>query len=240
MFSSSRLVSIDLLRSTSDKPTRQNDEKTLNNTSPDVITSAMFSSFCLVTPVDQLVKGSTIHISIEARDQDQQPMTSGGDFLFAVMSTNQPHQASTAGRIVDHNNGTYSAYFYAAWSGNAELNITLVHPSKAVYFLRDTFWNIGPKVFWSATFENMTSRAELERTNTFDTVCWIMARNTNQTVLCEYHSANRSSALGNYVLVCEPPKDKVCRPLDMIAMHKDRTIETTNHTAKDYIKYFQR
>ena len=235
------MFATDVLTSISNTPVMQSEEKTLmNNTSTDVITSALFSSFRSVTPVEELVKGSTIHIAIEARDQDQQPMLSGGDFWFAVMSTNQPHQASTSGKIVDYNNGTYSAYFYAAWSGNAEINITLVHPSKAVYFLHNTYWNKGPRVFWSATFENMTTRTELERTNTFDTVCWIKARNINGTFLCEYPSASESSALGSYVLVCEPPEDKVCRPLDMIAMHKERTIGATNHTAKDYIKYFQR
>ena len=207
---------------------------------PDAITSAKFSRYYLVTPSEQLVQGSMIHVAIEARDQEQQPMVSGGDYWHAVMScmsTNQPHQASTAGRIVDYNNGTYSAYFYAAWSGHAEINITLVHPSIAVRFLHDKLWHIGPKVFWSATFQKNASKSVTQKIQ-FDTLCWITSKDLKTNTTCEY--PERNQALGNYTFVCNQSQDGHCRPLDKIAINVGETAKEGAIAVGDHGKYFQR
>ncbi|XP_072041443.1 NXPE family member 3-like [Amphiura filiformis] len=165
-------------------------------------------------------------------------MSSGGDFWFATMSANDPHEASTAGRVIDHENGTYSVYFYAAWSGTAEINVTLVHPSKAVEFMNDTLWDIGPKVFWSATYKNFTILSHLKnKANKFYTSCWITRSNdTNIKTLCEFPSPN---GLGNYTFVCRPPKDRRCRPLDIIAIDRPNTDAATAKSASGYEDYFQ-
>ncbi|XP_072042659.1 NXPE family member 3-like [Amphiura filiformis] len=203
----------------------------------DDVTNPKFSNYRLITPAEQITKGSFIHVVIEARSESQQLMPSGGDFWFATMSTNDPHQASTAGRVIDHENGTYSVYFYAAWSGTAEINVTLVHPSKAVECIHDTLWYIGPKTFWSATYINITTLSQLNKTNEFDTSCWITRSNdTNITKLCEFPSPN---GLGNYTFVCRPPKDRRCRPLDIIAIDRSNTDAATAKSAAGYEDYFQ-
>ncbi|XP_072039578.1 NXPE family member 3-like [Amphiura filiformis] len=151
------------------------------------------------------------------------------------MSTNDPHQASTAGRVIDHENGTYSVYFYAAWNGTATINITLVHPNKAVEFMHDIFTDTGPKVFWSATYKNMTTLSQLKKTNKFDTSCWI-TRSNDTNRFCEYPSPN---GLGNYTFVCIPPKDRKCRSLDIIAVNASKTDAMTRKAATGYEDYFQ-
>ena len=209
---------------------------TNNTTSFDAITSAAYSCYYLVTSLETASRGSLLHFVIEARDESQHLMSSGGDFWFATMSTNHPYKASTAGRVIDHNNGTYSVYFYAAWSGEAEIDITLVHPSKAVRFLHDTMWNIGPKVFWNARFQNMTT--PLFNNNSFDTLCWIKASNEVTPGRCTYPAQN---ALGDYVFVCNPPLfDRVCRPLDIIAVNSKKTNKYTDEAAGKNTKYFDR
>ncbi|XP_072018744.1 NXPE family member 1-like [Amphiura filiformis] len=208
---------------------------TTNKTADSGITSAAFSCYRLVTPQEQITKGSLLHFIIEAHDESQQPMPSGGDFLLATMSTTNPYKASTAGRIVDHNNGTYSVYFYAAWSGNVEINVTLVNPSKAVRFLRDTMWNIGPKVFWSATFQNMT--IALFSNKTFDTNCWVEHWKDVTSFDCKYPAPN---ALGDYVFVCHQAVDGLCRPLDVIEMDAKMSNKFTDEAAGENTRYFER
>ncbi|XP_072042667.1 NXPE family member 4-like [Amphiura filiformis] len=199
------------------------------------VTNPELSNYRLITPAERITKGSFIHVVIEARSESQQLMPSGGDFWFATMSTNDPHQASTAGRVIDHENGTYSVYFYAAWNGTAEINVTLVHPSKAVECMHDTLWHIGPKTFWSATYKNMTTLSQLKKTNKFDTSCWITRSNDTNT-FCEYPSPK---GLGNYTFVCEPPEDRRCRPLDIIAVYVSKTNAMTAKSAAGYEVYFQ-
>ncbi|XP_072022022.1 NXPE family member 3-like [Amphiura filiformis] len=204
----------------------------------DVVTNPEFSNYRLIKSGKRITKGSFIHVAIEARSESQQLMSSGGDFWFATMSANDPHEASTAGRVIDHENGTYSVYFYAAWSGTAEINVTLVHPSKAVEFMNDTLWDIGPKVFWSATYKNFTILSHLKnKANKFYTSCWITRSNdTNIKTLCEFPSPN---GLGNYTFVCRPPKDRRCRPLDIIAIDASKTDAATAKSAAGYEDYFQ-
>ncbi|XP_077868229.1 uncharacterized protein LOC144358251 [Saccoglossus kowalevskii] len=67
---------------------------------------------------------SMVHVVIQAYDDYNNKQYRGGDFFYAVMS-NEKLQKSTSGRVLDYGNGTYSVFFYAAWTEDAEINIML-------------------------------------------------------------------------------------------------------------------
>ncbi|XP_072041674.1 NXPE family member 3-like [Amphiura filiformis] len=98
-------------------------------------------------------KGDIVKIRIDARDKYNQARFVGGDFWFAWLDSKKP-VASTAGKVIDYNNGTYLVKFLAAWDGPANITIILVHPSDATTFMKDVFWNTDDKIFWQAIYQS--------------------------------------------------------------------------------------
>lgn len=78
--------------------------------------------------------GDELEIVINMHDFQGRPKNHGGDFLLARLH-NRTLEASVAGQVVDHLNGTYSAVFSLLWEGHSQVEVTLVHPSEAVPFL---------------------------------------------------------------------------------------------------------
>ncbi|KAM3587721.1 uncharacterized protein V6R79_012720 [Siganus canaliculatus] len=79
--------------------------------------------------------GDELTIRIKMYDFQGLPKKSGGDVLVARLH-NPALGAGVAGQVVDHLNGSYSALFALLWEGNAQVEVTLVHPSEAVTVLR--------------------------------------------------------------------------------------------------------
>ncbi|XP_072176511.1 NXPE family member 3-like [Diadema setosum] len=80
-----------------------------------------------------------LELVIQARNGLNQTKSYGGDYFRAKMFTkNQTFAASssTDGEVFDHGNGTYSAVFTLKWAGIINIEVTLVHPSEAIYLLR--------------------------------------------------------------------------------------------------------
>ncbi|XP_033098474.1 NXPE family member 3-like [Anneissia japonica] len=74
-----------------------------------------------------------IHVIIQARDQLKTNKKIGGDYFRAkIYNTKLRASAPTDGEVIDHNNGSYSAYFTVRWRGSAFINVQLVHSSEAV------------------------------------------------------------------------------------------------------------
>ncbi|XP_078617500.1 NXPE family member 3-like [Branchiostoma floridae x Branchiostoma japonicum] len=76
-------------------------------------------------------------LRVVARDKEGRPKTYGGDFFRArLVSSDRSLQASSAGHVTDHCNGTYTVQFPLYWVGGVLIKIQLVHPSEAVKVLQ--------------------------------------------------------------------------------------------------------
>nr|XP_006815958.1 PREDICTED: NXPE family member 3-like [Saccoglossus kowalevskii] len=61
---------------------------------------------------------------------------------------------STAGRVVDYGNGTYSVYFFAAWAGDAYVHIGLRFNREGVLFLENVIKNKEKLITYTANYTN--------------------------------------------------------------------------------------
>ena len=156
------------------------------------ITSHFKSSYKLMNEINR-DDGSYIHIHITARDDKGDRRYGGGDFWTATLSAVSGN-FSTVGQIVDHENGTYSVYFIAAWDEESDIKITLLHPSAAVDYLRDYVWPVF-RIRWEGRFNDGNKSSQ--------TICTIASTSEqgdgNKCVF------SHPLALGNHVFVCEVP-----------------------------------
>nr|XP_006813359.1 PREDICTED: NXPE family member 4-like [Saccoglossus kowalevskii] len=100
-------------------------------------TSVIKTRVIVKTDRNDIRKGSYICVEIETFDDNGRKRKRGGDFFTANMA-NVALQKSTAGRVVDHGNGTYSVFFYAAWSGEAQIDIALSFPREIIIHTKNT------------------------------------------------------------------------------------------------------
>ncbi|XP_072048805.1 NXPE family member 3-like [Amphiura filiformis] len=125
----------------------------------------------------------------------------GGDFWFATLSSDKNPKASTAGKIVDYDNGTYSVYFVAAWNGFAEVQISLVHHADAITLL-DTIWET-PRYEWRASYKIANKKAV--------TSCFTLTSGRSTwNNMCEYPNPK---ALGKTSFMCEKRSGFPCSSL---------------------------
>ena len=204
--------------------------RTVEHMNKSRVTSARFSSYSLVNSL--ISEGKLVHIFITARDDKNKSMSSGGDFWLAVMSAHD-NRASTAGRVVDYNNGTYSVYFYAAWSGRANISIVLYHPSRAVQFFCDKFWTVESKMIWNAQFKVRNKIGAR-------TLCSLILPNSSREYSCLYPAPD---ALGNYTLGCKPNLrsglNHKCPPLTTMWIGTNETVQKNKQVVGTDIAYFQ-
>ena len=162
------------------------------------ITSHLTSSYQLINVVNR-DEGMYLHIHITVRDDIGHERHGGGDFWMATL-TALSGNFSTAGRVVDHNNGTYSVYFIAVWEEESHVKIILIHPSAALEFLRDQVWTQ-----FRIVYEALYSRDG----NKFISNCSVVSTSELwDDPKCIY---SHPLALGNHVFVCGvPDKNMSC------------------------------
>ncbi|XP_072022030.1 NXPE family member 3-like [Amphiura filiformis] len=166
-----------------------------------------------------ILKGDIVKIRIDSQDKYNQARFVGGDFWFAWLDSKKP-DASTAGKVIDYNNGTYLVLFLAAWTGPANINIILVHPSDATTFMKEVFWNTDDKLFWQAIYQSPHNPK------------------ATQTVLCTIESPGiwenkciypRPIANGRTSFVCDKPPGLSCSSIAQFRAHNkmitDRTVK---------------
>ena len=125
-------------------------------------------------------------------------------------------------QIFDFNNGTYQIDFLAAWTGNATINIILVHPSDAVWFLEDVVWQTEDKIFW---------RAKFEKGNTTEiTNCSLKSPGTWGSKMCAYP---QPSANGRTAFVCGKPSQLPCGAIQSHTSDKERIKKRIAELCKD-------
>ena len=196
-------------------PTRKSDLPSNHSIVKNVgTTSAKTSSYEIVIGNQETpVLGDIVHLRITARDINKRPRNGGEDFWFATLTSNN---ASTSGKVVDYQNGTYSVYFFAGWEGWADIDITLVHSSDAVRFLRDVMWN-HMRIEWTGGYESANgSKAK-------GSCALALSGDTTWTDMCKYPNSN---ALGKAIFMCTKQKGFPCDTL------------RTQHTDDDSKKRF--
>ncbi len=158
------------------------------------ITSVNGSSYEIIN-THRTDEGDFLHLRIIARDRNKHPRHSGGDFWTATL-TSASGNYSTSGKIEDHFNGTYSVYFISAWDGRSYLNISLIHASETVQYLRYVVWPIF-RLYYDGYYilGNIESRS----------VCTIVSTSEHWLDKCVY---SHPEALGNHLFICDIPDNK--------------------------------
>ncbi|XP_070575067.1 NXPE family member 4-like [Ptychodera flava] len=165
-------------------------------------------------------KGQILNVTIDTYDAYGRQRTEGGDFFFAVMS-NTKLQKSTAGRIVDHNNGSYTVQFYAGWAGPASIVITLVHPREAVNWIETVYRPKERCIDWNASFKNHNTTEE--------STCYVF-RGATLKNKCVYSNEN---ALGKTEFVCDSPKHLSCDDISTVKSDMRTLVTYVQHSLSD-------
>ncbi|XP_050933682.1 NXPE family member 3 isoform X3 [Lates calcarifer] len=97
--------------------------------------------------------GDQLEVMIKIYDFKGSPRKSGGDFLIARLH-NRKLSAGVAGQVVDHLNGSYSAVFSLLWEGDAQVEVTLVHPSEAITVLRRLNQEKPDRIYFQSVFRS--------------------------------------------------------------------------------------
>uniref|UniRef100_G3NBX2 NXPE C-terminal domain-containing protein n=1 Tax=Gasterosteus aculeatus aculeatus TaxID=481459 RepID=G3NBX2_GASAC len=120
--------------------------------------------------------GDQLEVMIQTFDFQGRPKKSGGDFITARLH-NRKLEAGVAGQVVDHLNGSYSAVFSLLWKGDAQVEVTLVHPSEAVTVLNRLNREQPDRTYFKSLY----------RSGSFSetTICNVCLRPTQQ-LLCNY------------------------------------------------------
>ncbi|XP_002734534.1 NXPE family member 3-like [Saccoglossus kowalevskii] len=164
-------------------------------------------------------KGEFVHVVIEARDKNNRRRNRGGDFFMAVMQ-NTKLGKSTAGRVIDYANGTYSVYFYAAWAGKAEVTVQLAFTREIINFIRQV---VKTKEKLQGIAGNFTDGVTTESSN-----CSMISEGL-WSDKCEYMNAN---SMGKTVLVCDRPSTLECSQLNIIG----RSVQQMNKITADQMQ----
>eukprot|EP00058_Branchiostoma_floridae_P009468 XP_002594956.1 hypothetical protein BRAFLDRAFT_103711 [Branchiostoma floridae] len=108
-------------------------------------------------------QGDVLEVRVTARDAEGRPKTRGGDFFRARLIGNRSLQESSAGRVTDHSNGSYTVQFPLYWVGSVSVRIQLVHPSEAVQVIQ-RLRAIPNKRFFQCTFAGRTWKKSWKQT----------------------------------------------------------------------------
>ncbi|XP_035694577.1 NXPE family member 3-like [Branchiostoma floridae] len=100
------------------------------------VTHTNSTTFVVLGREREYRQGDVLTAVIQARDAGGRPKTYGGDFFRAKLVSVRPREASSAGHVTDHGNGTYTVQFPLYFVGGVKVSIELVHPSEAVKILR--------------------------------------------------------------------------------------------------------
>ncbi|XP_033102829.1 NXPE family member 3-like [Anneissia japonica] len=160
--------------------------------------------------------------------------TNGGDFFFAISNSIRvgKENFSTAGKVIDHLNGSYSFYFTAAWSGPTNISILRVHSSEAVEWIREIMWTVERRLFWKGIYKCQQKLQE-------ETLCYVDRQNTNNdnsSKLCLYRNVE---ALGKTTLTCRKPAICNCSQLSSYKGAKKNILNEAKSFLKNRMNLFK-
>ncbi|XP_033644967.1 NXPE family member 4-like [Asterias rubens] len=183
-------------------------------------TSALHSTYSLTNR--ELHVGDTAHFIIQAKDAEGRNQVTGGDFWFPVLTGDvgaYPVKGGrTAGRVVDHKNGTYSVFFYAGWEGIAYVHMTLAATSEATTWLRTKYWPSERLAFWDGEFSGAST---LDGQKTTEITSCFLLRKVTSPNLCRIDY--NPKATGSTALYCKLPERLKCVDFKTVKMNGDVT-----------------
>ncbi|XP_043963894.1 NXPE family member 3-like isoform X2 [Gambusia affinis] len=97
--------------------------------------------------------GDQLEVLIKISDFHGRPRKTGGDLFYARLQ-NRAVFAGAAGKVLDHRNGSYTAVFSLLWDGNAEVEVSLVHPSEAITVLAKVTQEYPDRAYFLSVFRS--------------------------------------------------------------------------------------
>ncbi|XP_070539549.1 NXPE family member 2-like [Ptychodera flava] len=171
------------------------------------LTSPVKTKITLLQDENNIYRGEFISFKISTMDVYDRPRVFGGDLWYATMY-DQKSKFGTMGKVVDHNNGTYSVYFYAGNAGTVAFRFVLVLQREAIMFQRNVLRTTEMRAAWTGTF---VSGNVTETSNCF------LVREGTWKDKCEYP---HPKALGKSTFLCDPPKSLPCYTMSLITVNK--------------------
>nr|XP_002741283.1 PREDICTED: NXPE family member 2-like [Saccoglossus kowalevskii] len=163
-------------------------------------TSALKTEIIYLSDVNSTFQGDIITLRLHARDDNGRRRYLGGD-LWRAAIYNTTSRFGSMGKIIDHDNGTYTVHFYAGFSGKVVVQIMLVLQREAIKQQKLILLPMEFRGYWKGTFRNDN---KTENSNCF------IQREGHWKDMCEYPHPR---ALGNTVFLCRPPKSLGCNTL---------------------------
>ncbi|XP_051969550.1 NXPE family member 3-like isoform X2 [Xyrauchen texanus] len=199
-------------------------QKALDWPSPDkditqlnLSTSPVHSTFSIEGLNGSYKVGEKIHVTITARDHNNNLKPYGGDFFQAKLY-NSKLKASVFGEVVDHRNGTYTVDLLLPWKGQAQVFVRLVHSSEVVQILEKYLESSFPRSHYNGYFEgpgpkgNRISEVVQCNLKWGPNGSWIKGN-----CCCEYKNVKTGT-----VWQCERPKTLTC---DKLVHHSRGSLE---------------
>ncbi|XP_066282534.1 NXPE family member 3-like [Branchiostoma lanceolatum] len=194
----------------------------------DQVTYPKYTEIVVLNRDRRYHQGDVLTVRVVARDKKRRPKTYGGDFFRArLISGDRSPKASSAGRVTDHCNGTYTVQFPLYWVGNVSVKIQLVHPSEAVKVLQRVREIPNKKMFY-CTFVDFKTKAT-EKRQCYSSVdpslpphqlCDFSKQNANGTWICQKPDKLSCSI----IRLCQWDGDKSYRLTAGLVSKKERTL----------------
>ena len=202
---------------------------------PDLqLTSHKYSTYRITTPNRDIKAGKDITMMIQSRNGKDENLRTGGDFWQASIFWTSPPRASCAGKVTDHQNGTYTVRFHVVRTGLGLIHIILVHPKKAVDFLRMQVWHTEGRVYWLGKY----SMAEVGGDD-YWSKCYVTREmaSEDEDRLCLYGNPD---ALGETLFVCEKQNAVSCDMLTHTRVNQELTRRRTLQLTGRNLHLFER
>ncbi|XP_070539713.1 NXPE family member 4-like [Ptychodera flava] len=180
-------------------------------------TSPLKTKITLAQDENGVYRGDFITFKISARDVYDRLRVFGGDLWYATMY-DQKSKFGTMGKVVDHNDGTYSAHFYAGNAGTVAFRFVLVLQREAITFQRNFLRTTEMRAAWTGTF---ISGNVTEKSNCF------LVREGTWKDKCEFP---HPKALGKSTFLCDPPKSLPCNTMSLITVNGKSGATVTMNT----------
>ncbi|XP_048246535.1 NXPE family member 3-like [Haliotis rufescens] len=100
--------------------------------------SGKFSKLFLIDKQQIYRLNETINVKIVLMDRKERPKTRGGDMLVVWMK-DTVKQASSAGSVIDHGNGTYTGVLRTMWTGQAVIYAAILSSRERMAFIYNKF-----------------------------------------------------------------------------------------------------
>uniref|UniRef100_A0A8C5MS36 NXPE C-terminal domain-containing protein n=1 Tax=Leptobrachium leishanense TaxID=445787 RepID=A0A8C5MS36_9ANUR len=117
-------------------------------------TSPKETQYHIINKRDLYKVGETLDVLITTKDHMGRLKTYGGDFFQTKLHSSKK-KAGVPGQVKDYGNGSYLATFLLPWSGEAQVNIRLIHSSEAIAVLKDKRDKYPEKVYFNGYFESL-------------------------------------------------------------------------------------